>query len=103
MKYRIALLIGLVFAIGLYLTSNSCLIVPVPEYLVYPALSGMIVHVLVTGIHIEAPFGGQGSAQDRLVGFVLEVPTNALFYSALLWGLSKLARKLQRPTESQTN
>jgi hypothetical protein len=89
MKYQVALLMGLTFAGILHLlVANTGW-----EGFFYVALPGVLAHMLVTGGH------GGTMQQDR-IGSMLEVATNTIFYSGLLWGVPALLHKLQRPAKS---
>ena len=88
MKYQVALLVGLAFAGILHLlVANTGW-----ETLFYVALPGVLAHMLVTGGH-------GGTMQQERIGSLLEVATNTVFYTGLLWGVPALLHKLQRPAK----
>ena len=87
MKYWVALSAGFILAIVFHLLLGITLW----NVVVYAALPGVIVHLLIIGGH-------GGTLMEERFGSILEVAMNIVFYAALLWGLPVLLRKL-RPSK----
>jgi hypothetical protein len=87
MKYWVALSAGFILAIVFHLLLGITLW----NVVVYAALPGVIVHLLIIG-------GPGGTIMEERFGSILEVAMNTVFYAALLWGLPVLLRKL-RPSK----
>jgi hypothetical protein len=86
-KYWIALLGGFSLAI----IFHRLLETTPSNVVVYTALPGVIVHLLITGGH-------GGTIMEERFGAVLEVGVNTVFYATLLRGITMLLHKV-RPSK----
>jgi hypothetical protein len=87
MKHWAVLSAGFVLAIAFHLLLGMT----VWNFVIYAALPGLVVHLLITGGH-------GGTIMEERLGSILEVAVNTGFYAALLWASSVLLRKL-RPSK----